>query len=35
MNVIGLNRVIIATRDLEGAASQFADLLGRSLSDRI
>ena len=35
MNVIGLDRVVIATRDIEGTAGRFADLLGLSFSDRI
>ncbi|MEF8842345.1 MAG: VOC family protein [Haloarculaceae archaeon] len=35
MDVLGLDRVVIATRDLEGTAGQFADLLGLSFSDTV
>lgn len=35
MNVLGLDRVILATRDLEGTAEQFTDLLGLSFSGPI
>lgn len=35
MEVLGLDRVVIATRDLEETAGQFADLLGLSFSDVI
>lgn len=35
MDVLGLDRVVIATRDLEGTAGPFADLLGLSFSDTV
>lgn len=35
MNVLGLDRVVIATRDLEGTAGGFTELLGLSFSDTI
>lgn len=35
MNVLGLDRVVVATRDLEGTAGQFTDLLGLSFSDTV
>lgn len=35
MNVLGLDRVVIATRDLEGTAGQFSDLLGLPFSGPI
>ena len=35
MNVLGLDRVVIATRDLEGTAGGFTDLLGLSFSETI
>lgn len=35
MDVLGLDRVVVATDDLEGTAGQFAELLGLSFSDDI
>jgi len=35
MDVLGLDRVVIATRDIEGTAGRFADLLGLSFSGTI
>lgn len=35
MNVLGLDRVVIATRDMDETAGQFASLLGLSFSERL
>lgn len=35
MNVLGLDRVVLATHDLEGTADSFADLLGLSFSETL
>ena len=35
MDVLGLDRVVIATDDLEGTAGQFAELLGLSFSAEV
>lgn len=35
MHVLGLDRVVIATRDIDETAGQFADTLGLSFSERM